>query len=455
MTHDSRNVSKNTLFIAIKGSTSDGHQYIETSIQAGACSILLSCDDLFQTLKSKYPTVDFFLYQKPDGHRILALTSEFFYNFPAKKLRLIGVTGTNGKTTTASIINFLIRSSGEKTAIIGTNAYDLDGEILTASHTTPDPIQLQTLFCRCLDKGITTVIMEVSSHSAHQQRTGSAKFESLIFTNLTGEHLDYHRNMENYFKAKKSLFENALSNDGLAIINIDDQWGMKLFKQFLSHQPFGFDLNIGKFKTLSNGSTFQFKETLIKTQLFGKFNAANAIGAMLATQKHGISESECLKWLSTFVGVAGRMQSIKLSTGATAFVDYAHTDDALLNVGQALKELPHRRIITVFGCGGDRDRTKRPRMAKAAEKISDQVIVTADNSRSEDINEIMKDIKSGFNNPEFPLYISSRKLAIEKAVAISKSGDIILVAGKGHEDYQIEHGITTHFSDFETLSLLK
>ena len=455
ISNNSTTVTKGSLFVAIKGTTADGHGYIENAIQSGACAILLSSNDLYLSLESKYPTIDFLLYKEGDGHQVLALASEFFYKLPADKLCLIGVTGTNGKTTTASIINFLLRSSGEKTALIGTNAYDLDGEILEATHTTPDPIQLQTLFCRCLEKNITTVIMEVSSHSAHQHRIGSAKFESLVFTNLTGEHLDYHLTMENYFNAKKSLFENSLSQNGLAIINVDDQWGQKLFKQFENHQPFGFSLNIDDFKTLADGSAFKFNEVQIKTQLFGRFNAANVTGALLAAQKHGLSEAQCQKSLTAFLGVAGRMQSIKLHTGATAFVDYAHTDDALLNVGQALKELPHRKIITIFGCGGDRDRTKRPRMAKAAEAISDRVIVTADNSRGEDINEIMKDIKKGFHNPETVLFIPSRKLAIEKAVALSESRDIILVAGKGHEDYQIEHGITTHFSDFETLSLLK
>ena len=454
ITHDSRNASPHSLFVAIKGSLTDGHIHIETAIKAGSCAILLSNLGSFLSLKGKYPTVDFLLYQEGEGHRTLALASEFFYGLPATRLKLIGVTGTNGKTTTASIINFLLRSSGEKTALIGTNAYDLDGEILAATHTTPDPIQLQKLFCTCLKKQISTVVMEVSSHSAHQCRIGSAQFESLVFTNLTGEHLDYHRNMENYFNAKKSLFENSLSKNGLAIINVDDQWGKRLYEQFSTHQPYGFNLNIKDFKTLSNGSSFTFDKSLIETQLFGRFNAANATAATLAVQQYGITKPECLKWLSAFVGVAGRMQSVTLSTGATAFVDYAHTDDALLNVGQALKELPHHKIITIFGCGGDRDRTKRPRMASAAEKISDQVIVTSDNSRGEDIIEIMKDIKKGFNNSETVLFIPSRKLAIEKAVALSESGDIILVAGKGHEDYQIEHGKTTHFSDFETLSLL-
>jgi len=454
LSHDSRKVSPNDLFIAIKGSASDGHQYIENAIQSGACSILLSDPKLFSLLSSKYPTIDFLLYFLQNSYQILGLTAELFADSPAKKLRLIGVTGTNGKTTTASIINYLIRTAGEKTALIGTNAYDLDGEILEATHTTPDPIQLQNIFIRCLEKEITTVVMEVSSHSAHQHRMGSAKFESLIFTNLTGEHLDYHKNMQNYFDAKKSLFEESLSHKGLAIINTDDEWGQRLFKQFPTHQAYGFNSNISDFKTTPDGSVFKFNDTIIKTQLFGRFNAANAIAAILAAQHHGVTEQHCLEALRTFNGVAGRMQSFKVSTGATAFVDYAHTDDALLNVGQALKELPHRKIITVFGCGGDRDRSKRPRMAKAAELISDQVIVTADNSRSEDILEIIKDIKEGFNQPEAPLFVPDRKLAIEKAVALSKSGDIILIAGKGHENYQIEHGKTIHFSDFETLSNL-
>jgi UDP-N-acetylmuramoyl-L-alanyl-D-glutamate--2,6-diaminopimelate ligase len=296
--------------------------------------------------------------------------------------------------------------------------------------------------------------MEVSSHSAHQGRIGQAKFESLIFTNLTGEHLDYHQNMENYFYAKKTLFETALTSQGLAVINIDDAWGKRLYKQFDSHQAYGFSHNIGQFTTTNTGSIFKLNQTIIKSPLFGKFNAANITAAFFATKHHGISEQQLLQRLKHFPGVAGRMQAVKLHTGATAFVDYAHTDNALLNIGQTLQELPHERIITVFGCGGDRDRSKRPRMAKVAEKISDQIIVTADNSRGENIYKIMDDIKSGFSNSATPIFIADRYQAIEKAVDISKKGDIILVAGKGHETYQIQNGKKNHFSDVETLNQL-
>jgi UDP-N-acetylmuramoyl-L-alanyl-D-glutamate--2,6-diaminopimelate ligase len=454
ITHDSRKIKSHWCFIAIKGSTSDGHSYIKQAIKQGACSILLSSESLFTALKNQYPTIDFLLYRATNSYKILAKLAESFYDFPAKKLKLIGVTGTNGKTTTSSIICDLVRASGEKCALIGTNAYDLDHEIFEATHTTPDPIQLQALLARCLEKKITTVVMEVSSHSAHQGRIGQTKFESLIFTNLTGEHLDYHQNMENYFHAKKILFETALAPQGLAIINIDDDWGKRLYKQFETHQAYGFCHNIHQFTPMSTGTMFTVNQNLIETPLFGKFNAANATAAFLAAKHHGISEQLILQRLKHFPGVAGRMQAVKLYSGALAFVDYAHTDDALLNIGQALQELPHERIITVFGCGGDRDRTKRPRMAAAAEKISDQVIVTADNSRNENIYQIMEDIKAGFSNPEAPLFIVDRLQAIEKAVAISKKGDIILVAGKGHENYQIQNNKKIHFCDFETLNSL-
>ena len=449
---DSRHICLGDIYLAIVGSILDGHDYIRAAIKSGASGILLSDRVLFETLSSEFKDIHFVLYQAGKGHLVLASAAELTYDFPAHKLRLIGVTGTNGKTTTATIINYLLRSQKEKTALIGTIAYDLDGEVTVASHTTPDPLQLQQIFTRCLSLGITTVVMEISSHSADQQRFGSAKFESLIFTNLTGEHLDYHLNMENYFEAKRSLFVNSLASGGLSIINGDDKWGQRLLKEFPLQKAYGFQENISNFSTTSTGSSFSLGKELVETMLFGEFNAANITAAILACEKHGLSLDDCVRSIAVFGGVSGRMQSVKLDNGATAFVDYAHTDDALYNVGRTLEKLPHGKIITVFGCGGDRDRIKRSRMAKAVEHFSDLIIVTADNTRNESLQQIFNDISDGFECKDKPLFVACRREAIEKAVALSCPTDLILVAGKGHEDYQIIGNKTTHFSDFEILS---
>ncbi len=448
---DSRKICQGDFYLAIVGATLDGHDFIRAAISLGANGILLSDLSLFETLSSEFSHIHFVLYEEGKGHLLLATAAEFIYDFPAEKLRLIGVTGTNGKTTTATIINYLLRSQNEKTALIGTIAYDLDGEVTPASHTTPDPLQLQKIFKRCLALGITTVVMEVSSHSADQRRFGSAKFESLVFTNLTGEHLDYHLNMENYFLAKRSLFVNSLASGGLSIINSDDEWGQRLLKEFPLQQAYGFGENISHFRTTPTGSSFYLGKELVKTTLFGEFNAANITAALMVCKGHGLSLSKCIAEVANFDGVSGRMQSVKLNSGATAFVDYAHTDDALYNVGRTLKKLPHSKIITVFGCGGDRDRKKRPRMAEAVEHFSDLIIVTADNTRNESLEQIFNDISEGFQASEKPLFIACRGEAIERAIGLSCSGDLILVAGKGHEDYQRIANETTHFSDFETL----
>lgn len=448
---DSRTVVTGDCFIAINGITTDGNCYIENVLRAGVSVVFFSDLSVIDKFFKKYPETVFVQFKQGDDYRFLATIAELFYQRPANKLRLIAVTGTNGKTTTCYLINHILRSVGVKTTLIGTVAYDIDGEIFSATHTTPDPLQLQRILQQSVDAGVETVVMEVSSHAADQNRTGSALFEIVAFTNLTGEHLDYHQSMENYFTAKRSIFSNSLANDGTAVINSDDAWGRKLISDF-SGLTYGFNENISDYKIIDYGSTFRLDGGIeIEVPLYGKFNIANTSAAFKVVQAYGITDKKIIDALKQFPGVPGRLEAVHLKTGALAFVDYAHTDDALRNVGNALSELPHQRLITIFGCGGDRDRTKRPRMATAASEFSDVIIVTADNSRNESIDIILDDIVKGF--PKGCQYdvVADRGEAISKAVELSNAGDIILVAGKGHENYQLENGLIKHFSDVEEL----
>ncbi len=448
---DSRLVGPDDAFIAVKGSACDGNAFVEDAIKSGASIVVFSDPEVIEKFAGQFPETVFVQFLPGVDYPALAAAAECFYDFPADKLRMIGVTGTNGKTTTCYLINHILRSAGEKTALIGTVAYDIDGEVYSASHTTPDPLQLQHVLRQAVDAGVETVVMEVSSHAAHQNRTGSALFDIVAFTNLTGDHLDYHQSMENYFAAKRSIFTGSLSEDGVAVINTDDKWGCELAGEFVG-LTYGFNSNISDYRITENGSSFCLDGSLkVEVPLYGCFNIANAAAAVKSTLAYGIPAETIIHALKSFPGVPGRMQAVKLKTGALAFVDYAHTDDALRNVGRAVSELPHQRIITVFGCGGERDRTKRPRMAAAAAEFSDVIIVTADNSRNESLERIFIDILKGFEDGAQYDVVSDRGDAIAKAVAMSKQGDIILVAGKGHENYQIEKGVTKHFSDLEEL----
>ncbi len=448
LTHDSRQVEKAGAFVALKGNSVDGNKFIESVLQKGASLILTSSVKVIDEFAPKYPETVFVQFLENFDYAVLAKAAECFYHFPAKHLTLAGVTGTNGKTTTCYLINHILRNAGKKTALFGTISYDIDGDVYDATHTTPDPMQLQKYLSLALEKGVEIVVMEVSSHAADQQRTGSAKFDAVGFTNLTGDHLDYHESMQKYFNAKRSIFVNSLKSDGLAVINLDDEWGRKLAE--FNHCGYSFEL-VSNYQITAVGTEFEFDGLKVDVPLFGKFNVYNTLCAIGVCRKLGVYDQTIIKALKAFKGVPGRLQAVHLRNGALAFVDYAHTDDALVNVGKALLELPHNRLITVFGCGGDRDRTKRPRMAKAAELVSDIVIVTSDNSRTEEIDQIVSDIEKGFENSSIYQVETDRANAIAKAISIAEEGDIILVAGKGHEDYQIENGVTHHFSDLEEL----
>ena len=453
LTTDSRNVTSGTLFIAIEGKTVNGKNYISTAIQSGAKVIVFS-GELPQSLIDSNPTISFICLYPQSDYQAAAMLFEYHFDYPARRFKLIGVTGTNGKTTTSYLINHILRAAGKKTTLIGTVAYDINGTITPATHTTPDAEGLQKIFLQSTEAGIDYLVMEISSHAADQYRCGTTEFQTIAFTNLTGEHLDYHNNMESYFQAKRTVFDNNLDIvDGTAIINTDDSFGQRLFEEF-GGEEFGSNSSITGFNQDMRGISFNLKEQLYQVPLYGRFNAFNCAAAILSCIKTGIRPESIAETLREFPGVPGRLQSVKLNNGAIAFVDYAHTDDALRNVSSSLKELPHNRLITVFGCGGDRDRTKRPRMAKAVAEFADVIIITADNSRSENIANIIADIRPGLATKNEVLEIPCRKEAITRAVEISENNDLILIAGKGHEDYQIENGITSHFSDYETLLAL-
>ena len=456
VTNDSRMVDKGSLFVAIKGAAADGHRFIETAVKKGASAVIYS-----STLDKFVPGVDYI--QVKDTYFAYALAMECFLRFPAREMTLHGITGTKGKTTTAFVLEKIMTESGRRCGLITTVKYADGRKVQEAARTTPEAGELQTLFRNMADNGCTDVIMEVSSHGLDQHRTGSARFKTAVFTNLTGDHLDYHLNMENYYQAKKLMFSEYLAEDGAMIVNTDDPYGERLFKECGAGRR---DLSFGKKQScacqikdiqLSSLETiftlrFEGKDFNFRTNLIGEHNIYNLTGAFLAAYASGLDPAEIAATIGTRINVPGRLQQFVSKSGVNFFVDYAHTDDALVKVLTILKTIATGRIITVFGCGGDRDRTKRPRMGAAAAQYSDMVILTNDNPRTEDPLRIIEEIKLGI--PEGTLFVEQpdRRQAIMLAAVSANPGDIVLVAGKGHENYQEQNGIHTHFDDREVVA---
>lgn len=452
VSNNSLRVKKNYLFIAIPGSKSDGHKFIDNAIKAGACAIIHSKDLQNHQTGISYIKVS-------NSYHAYAKAVENFFDFPAKSFRLTGITGTNGKTTTAFIIRQILNEHNHKCGLISTVQYSFGDTLVEADRTTPEPFELQELFAGMRKSSCTDVVMETSSHGLDQNRTGSAEFQVAAFTNLTGDHLDYHKTMDNYFDAKKILFTKHLAPTGKAVINIDDDYGKMLVNSLPQENviSFGFDeaadcrakliLETPKetiFELAFTGRAFR-----MKTNLIGAHNISNISGAFCAASALGITPEQAEESIQGRLAVPGRLEKFIAPNGAVIFVDYAHTDDALFRVLIGLKKLNPRKIITVFGCGGDRDKTKRPRMGKTAASLSDFIIITTDNPRSEDplaiIDEIKTGIPSGFPCEAQP----DRALAIKAAIGQSSDGDIILIAGKGHENYQVFNDRTEHFDDRE------
>ncbi len=446
---DSRKLTEHNCFIAVSGTVFDANTLVPEILASGVKTVFLSDKEVYDKMRKIYPDANLILFKVGEDYNLVGLIAEFYYGFPAKKLKLIGVTGTNGKTTTTAIITHLLRWQGIKTTYIGTLNFDIDGEVQPATHTTPDALVLQQIFAESVNRGVEYVVMEVSSHAVTQDRLGTSEFQALGFTNLSGEHLDYHKTIEQYFAAKSKLFNYHLAENGTTVINTDDNWAKKLFLQF-DHDDIGFH-RLKNIELKQNSSSFVFDDLAMTIPLAGEFNIYNTITAVSIVAALGFDKATLASIISKFPGVPGRMERVCLKSGATAYIDYAHTDAALENVGSTLKQLPHNKIISVFGCGGDRDRTKRPRMAKAVSEFSDIIIVTSDNSRSEQIGEIFEDIKQGFPHTDNVAFIPNRAEAIAYAVELSEEEDILLVAGKGHENYQIEDEVTHYFSDKDEL----
>ncbi|MGL4909677.1 MAG: UDP-N-acetylmuramoyl-L-alanyl-D-glutamate--2,6-diaminopimelate ligase [Cetobacterium sp.] len=426
--YDSRKIKQGDIFVALKGSLVDGHKYINTALEKGASAIIVS-EEVELVGDASY-----FLVQ--NLREQLGKIASNFYDHPEKKLKVIGVTGTNGKTTTTYLIEQILGE--EKVARIGTVEYKIGDEIIEAPNTTPESLDIIKMSKKAVDKGLEYLVMEVSSHGLTSGRVDMLDFDIAVFTNLTPEHLDYHKDMEDYFRAKKILFQ-KLKNKSNGIINIDDSYGKRIFEEFSGKSyslDVAADLNLEDIKKL-------------KPTLLGKFNMYNVLGAIGVARLLNIDENLIKERVQKIKSAPGRFETVCAGQDFKVIVDYAHTGDALENILQGVIELGESgKIITVFGCGGDRDKIKRPIMAKIAEKYSDIVIVTSDNPRTENPDDIISDIVKGFENKNYIVEID-RKEAIKKAVLKAEKNDIILIAGKGHETYQILGTTKIHFDDRE------
>jgi UDP-N-acetylmuramoyl-L-alanyl-D-glutamate--2,6-diaminopimelate ligase len=450
---DSRNIEEGSLFVAIKGSTTDGHQYIESAIEGGAVAIV--CEEVPEYLQTRST----FIVVK-DPAKALGELLAAWYGYPSGKLILVGVTGTNGKTTIATLLYEMFRKMGHKAGLLSTVCNCIDGKILPATHTTPSPATLQYLLAEMVDAGCEYVFMEVSSHAIDQKRISGLSFDGGIFTNLTRDHLDYHKTVENYLKTKKKFFDD-LPATAFALTNADDKAGPVMLQNTAAGKLAYSLQTIADFKGKILELHFDGTDLIINGQevcvhFVGRFNVYNLLAVYGAAVALGKEPEEILVAMSSLRPVAGRFETIPSPLGYTAIVDYAHTPDALVNVLNGIRDVlgSKGRIITVAGAGGNRDKGKRPLMAKEAVRLSDQVILTSDNPRFEEPDDIINDMIKGLTptDMERTLCITDRMQAIRAATALAKKGDIILVAGKGHEDYQEVKGVKHPFDDREKLS---
>lgn len=447
---DSRNIKEGNAFIAIKGTQADGHSYIGKAIELGASAVI--CENLPETTADNvtYVTVN-------DTEDAVGKIATTFYGNPTDKLDLVGVTGTNGKTTIATLLYNMFRAFGYKVGLISTVCNYIDNEAIPTELTTPDPITLNKLLGKMADEGCKYAFMEVSSHSVAQKRIGGLKFAGGIFTNLTRDHLDYHKTVENYLKAKKAFFD-GLPKTAFALTNADDKNGLVMVQNTKAKVATYSLRTMADFKgkVLEDGfegMLMDINNTEVNVQFIGKFNAYNLLAVYGATYLLGKKPEDILLQLSTLRPVNGRFDSMRSPKGYTAIVDYAHTPDALVNVLNAIHDVLKGRgnVITVVGAGGNRDKGKRPIMAQESVKQSDKVIITSDNPRFEEPQDIINDMLAGLNKEEMKkvLAITDRKEAIRTACMLANQGDVILIAGKGHENYQDIKGVKYHFDDKE------
>ena len=447
---DSRKVSAHHLFIAIKGTITDGHKYIDKAILNGATAIV--CEKLPAHIENNVCYV-----QVESSDSVLGLLASNFYEDPSKDVKLIGVTGTNGKTTVATLLFDTFRKLGYKVGLLSTVCNCIGDETIEATHTTPDSITLNELIRKMVNRGCDYIFMEVSSHAVVQKRIAGVNFTGAIFTNLTRDHLDYHKTVENYLKAKKEFFD-GLPQEAFCLINTDDKNGV-VMTQNTKAKIHSYSLrSISDFKVRIleshfNGMVLQIDNQEVVVQFTGKFNAYNILAVYGAAKLLGQDSEEILIALSSLHSVSGRFETLQSPTGFTAIVDYAHTPDALTNVLTTIHDILNGsgKVITVVGAGGNRDKGKRPLMAKEAVKNSDKVIITSDNPRFEKPQDIINDMLAELTIVERQnvLSIESRREAIRTACFLAQPGDVVLIAGKGHETYQEIEGIKHHFDDKE------
>lgn len=455
ITFDSREAKEGSLFFAIGGNLQDGHQYIPQCIEKGVNAFVYQDEKWDETFISKGVSA----IRVENSRLALSFIAASFYGEPGGKLNLVGVTGTNGKTSIATLLYRLFTDLGYCCGLISTICNYVGPKIYPTEHTTPDPITLNKLMAEMVESGCQYAFMEVSSHSIDQDRTTALPFRGAIFTNLTHDHLDYHKTFANYLKSKKRLFD-ELSKDAFALVNIDDKNG-KVMIQNTNASTYTYsarsisDFKVKIIEKSIEGSLLNINGKEVWTRFIGVHNAHNVCAVYGCATLLGAEEDEILRAISNLQAAPGRLEYIKGGNNITAVIDYAHTPDALENTLKSLKGVSEGNpIVTVFGCGGDRDKTKRPEMGKIAVTLSDRVVVTSDNPRNEEPVAIMNDIKEGMDIPARAksLFISDRKEAIRCALMTAVPGSIVLIAGKGHEDYQIIKGVKHHFDDKEIVS---
>ena len=449
---DSRKVQKNSLFVAVKGYKTDGHNFISPALASGASAVI--CETLPENPEKTVCWI-----KTGDSAKALGLAASNFYGNPSSSLRLVGVTGTNGKTTIATLLYRMFIRLGYKCGLFSTVCNYINEKELDATHTTPDPVQLNRLLSEMVNEGCDYAFMEVSSHSADQKRIVGLNFEGAIFTNLTHDHLDYHKTFDNYLAAKKSFFD-LLPANAFALVNVDDRNGRVMLQNCKArHYTFSVrgmaDYRCNIIEQSFGGMGLKIQGEEVWTRFIGDFNASNLLAVYSASELLGAAKKEILTVLSDLHPVPGRLEVIKSPGGISGIVDYAHTPDALLNVIDTINKIREGgvQLITVVGAGGDRDRTKRPKMAAISAEGSTKVILTSDNPRSEDPEKIIDEMEAGIT-PDLKrkvLRITNRHEAIKTAVMLANRGDVILIAGKGHETYQEIMGVKNHFDDREEL----
>lgn len=450
---DSRKVKKGTLFIAVKGTQVDGHDFIVQSVKSGAVAVV--CERMPDEVSEEVTYV-----AVKDTARALGLIASNFHGNPSSKLKLVGVTGTNGKTTIATLLFNLFRSMGYSTGLLSTVVNRINEEVIQASHTTPDAIQLNEMLDNMVRKGCGFAFMEVSSHAIQQERVAGQQFTGAVFTNISHDHLDYHKTFDAYISAKKKLFD-ELNSEAFALSNVDDKRGRVMLQNTKAEKNTYALRSVANYKgkLISNtlhGLEMEIDNKNVWFRLIGDFNAYNLLAVYGTATLLGQDPDQVLTHLSLLEGAPGRFEQVPSDSNVTAIVDYAHTPDALQNVLETIAELRsgNEQVITVVGCGGNRDKGKRPLMASIACKLSDKVVFTSDNPRDEDPAEIIKDMQAGVSPADYrkTVVLADREEAIKTACLLANGTDIILVAGKGHETYQEIKGVKHPFDDKEVLS---